>query len=65
MIPPSVLGRGIGWQVTDLLIFRQPKTSFCYFFHGHNLVSSFGILQGIGTLLGAFFGTANGTAVSV
>jgi len=34
MIPPSVLGRGIGWQ-------------------------------GIGTLLGAFFGTANGTAVSV
>ncbi|GJN40370.1 hypothetical protein PR202_gb29577 [Eleusine coracana subsp. coracana] len=34
MIPPSVLGRGIGWQ-------------------------------GIGTLLGAFFGTANGTGVSV
>ncbi|XP_021320069.1 nucleobase-ascorbate transporter 6 isoform X1 [Sorghum bicolor] len=34
IIPPSILGRGIGWQ-------------------------------GIGTLLGAFFGTANGTAVSV
>ena len=64
MIPPSVLGRGIGWQVTDLIFVNQ-KHHFVTSFHGHNLVSLFEILQGIGTLLGAFFGTANGTAVSV
>jgi len=60
-IPPSVLSRGIGWQVNTqkrLKYFSMASSKL-------SLLMRFSVFKGFGILLCGLFGAGNATSVSV